>query len=228
MPSHTVYDGQASTGAGLGRDATPRPRSCSLASVLTKNNPTRQHSETFPIHFLRSRRPLRPKPHSSRFVLQSTDQFPTDAEYFTKTAGFANMSSTLDELLQDFEDSGSEAGGDEYGDGLLDDGAVAAGGSGVDDAHVPLNDEDVDEGTGDGEDEDEAMGGVGADDSNAVEDPEEAKAKVEKMHLGGVRDVRTVATLMKSLKPVLEVSPLLPLRGPPFEHGKAFTSLFEQ
>ena len=134
------------------------------------------------------------------------------------------MSSTLDELLQDFEDSGSEAGGEEYGDGLLDDGVVPAGNSGVDDAHVPLNDEDVDEGMGEGEDKDEAMGGVGADDSNAVEDPEEAKAKVEKMHLGGVRDVRTVATLMKSLKPVLEVSPLIPLRGAPFEHGKAFTS----
>ncbi|CCC04934.1 unnamed protein product [Sordaria macrospora k-hell] len=134
------------------------------------------------------------------------------------------MSSTLDELLQDFEDSGSEAGGEEYGDGLLDDGVVPAGNSGVDDAHVPLNDEDVDEGMGEGEDKDEAMGGVGADDSNAVEDPEEAKAKVEKMHLGGVRDVRTVATLMNSLKPVLEVSPLIPLRGAPFEHGKAFTS----
>ena len=118
------------------------------------------------------------------------------------------MSSTLDELLQDFEDSGSEAGGDDYGDGLLDDGVVPTGGSNGDDAHVPLNDEDVDQAMGDGEDEDEAAGGVGADDANAVEDPEEAKAKVERKHLGGVRDVRTVATLMKSLKPVLEVSPL--------------------
>ena len=39
-----------------------------------------------------------------------------------------------------------------------------------------------------------------------VEDEEETKAKVEKMELGGVDDVRSVAKLMKTLEPVLEVS----------------------
>ena len=54
-------------------------------------------------------------------------------------------------------------------------------------------------------DEDEEM--VGAQISELdVEDEEEAKAKVEKMQLGGVDDVRSVAGLMKTLEPVLEVS----------------------
>jgi hypothetical protein len=43
-----------------------------------------------------------------------------------------------------------------------------------------------------------------------VEDEEETKAKVEKMQLGGVDDVRSVAGLMKSLEPVLEVSTPFP------------------
>ncbi len=38
-----------------------------------------------------------------------------------------------------------------------------------------------------------------------VEDEEDAKAKVEKMRLGGVNDVRNVANLMKTLEPILEV-----------------------
>ena len=37
------------------------------------------------------------------------------------------------------------------------------------------------------------------------DDEEARKAKVEKMHLGGVDDVRSVAGLMKVLEPVLEV-----------------------
>ena len=48
-----------------------------------------------------------------------------------------------------------------------------------------------------------------------VEDEEETKAKIEKMQLGGVDDVRSVAGLMRTLEPVLEVSilsfPILPL-----------------
>lgn len=54
-------------------------------------------------------------------------------------------------------------------------------------------------------DEDEEMAGVnnsGVD----VEDEEETKAKVEKMELRAVDDVRSVAQLMKKLEPVLEVS----------------------
>ncbi|KFY08856.1 hypothetical protein V491_08403 [Pseudogymnoascus sp. VKM F-3775] len=39
-----------------------------------------------------------------------------------------------------------------------------------------------------------------------MDDEEVTKAKVEKMQLGGVDDVRSVAGLMKTLEPVLEVS----------------------
>ena len=57
-------------------------------------------------------------------------------------------------------------------------------------------------------DEDEEMSGV-ADTGADVEDEEETKAKVEKMELGAVDDVRSVARLMKTLEPVLEVSTFL-------------------
>jgi U4/U6 small nuclear ribonucleoprotein PRP31 len=57
-------------------------------------------------------------------------------------------------------------------------------------------------------DEDADMAGVN-DTAVDVEDEEETKAKVEKMELGGVDDVRSVAKLMKTLEPVLEVSTFL-------------------
>lgn len=59
--------------------------------------------------------------------------------------------------------------------------------------------------------EDEEMGGVfsgttrGESDLADDDDEEARKAKVEKMQLGGVDDVRSVAGLMKVLEPVLEV-----------------------
>ncbi|KAI9716427.1 MAG: hypothetical protein M1812_005322 [Candelaria pacifica] len=55
-------------------------------------------------------------------------------------------------------------------------------------------------------DEDEEMVNGGATDGalEDVDDEEEAKAKVEKMQLGDVNDVRNVAGLMKTLEPVLE------------------------
>jgi hypothetical protein len=59
---------------------------------------------------------------------------------------------------------------------------------------------------GDEEDIDEEMEGMPTTDD--VEDDEETKAKVEKMKLGGVDDVRSVAVLMKKLDPILEVSNL--------------------
>ncbi|AEO54265.1 hypothetical protein MYCTH_2296654 [Thermothelomyces thermophilus ATCC 42464] len=114
------------------------------------------------------------------------------------------MSTLADELLQDFEGSGSEAGGDEHDDGLfggagLSDGARA---NGEDTAMEEARDEDADE------DEDANMMD-GADESPTSaaagdHDDDDAKAKIEKMQLGGVRDVRTVAGLMKTLMPVLE------------------------
>jgi hypothetical protein len=95
------------------------------------------------------------------------------------------MSTLADELLNDFEDSGSE------GEQVEDEEASAGAQNGM-------------ELDGDEEDVDEEMG--------EVEDEEEAKAKVEKMQLGHVNDVRSVAGLMKILEPVLEVSPQSPLR----------------
>jgi U4/U6 small nuclear ribonucleoprotein PRP31 len=39
-----------------------------------------------------------------------------------------------------------------------------------------------------------------------AEDEEEAKARIEKMQLASVSDVRSVAGLMRQLEPVMEVS----------------------
>lgn len=55
------------------------------------------------------------------------------------------------------------------------------------------------------EDEDSEMGGVDTADLDAYDDAEARKSKVEKLQLGGVEDVRSVAGLMKILEPVLEV-----------------------
>ncbi|KAH8884045.1 Prp31 C terminal domain-containing protein [Thozetella sp. PMI_491] len=108
------------------------------------------------------------------------------------------MSTLADELLQDFEDSGSEAGDDQQ-DNLLGNG-LDANGWRPDGAPIETNDADVEE----EEDQDEEMGGVDGTELNPTDDPEETKAKVEKMQLRGVRDVRAVAGLMKTLGPVLQ------------------------
>lgn len=108
------------------------------------------------------------------------------------------MSTLVDELLQDFEDSGSEQGDERNEDDILGDGDVAPTIS----AHAD-GDMDLDGGEGEGEDMD--MGGFDAV-KKAPEDPEEAKARVEKMQLKGINDVRFVAGLMKTLEPVLKVS----------------------
>ncbi|TVY83376.1 U4/U6 small nuclear ribonucleoprotein Prp31 [Lachnellula suecica] len=116
------------------------------------------------------------------------------------------MSTLADELLQDFEDSGSE--GEEQKDESLfpeDDGATANGHK----AAIASATEDGMELDGDEEEvlEDAEMSGIN-DSGIDVEDEEETKAKVEKMELGNVDDVRSVAKLMKTLEPVLEVSPI--------------------
>jgi U4/U6 small nuclear ribonucleoprotein PRP31 len=56
------------------------------------------------------------------------------------------------------------------------------------------------------EDAEEEVAARGNASTDAVDDEEDTKAKVEKMRLGTVRDVRSVAGLMKTLQPVLEVS----------------------
>lgn len=123
------------------------------------------------------------------------------------------MSTLADELLQDFEDTdGSEAGDEHQDDGFLN-------------GERSLRDVGMD--GDDSEDEEEKDVDMDAPDGDVVEttdDPEEAKAKVEKMQLGGVRDVRNVAGLMKTLQPVLEVS--APCEVPVhFKLDKTFTSI---
>ncbi|KAI4114435.1 MAG: hypothetical protein LQ345_004772, partial [Seirophora villosa] len=111
------------------------------------------------------------------------------------------MSTLADELLNDFEESASE-GDEEQQNGLLQESATppnATSVNGLRDSTSMLLDGDEED---DLASEEEAANAVSKLDN--VEDEEEAKAKVEKMQLGGVSDVRTVAGLMKTLEPVLE------------------------
>jgi U4/U6 small nuclear ribonucleoprotein PRP31 len=112
------------------------------------------------------------------------------------------MATLADELLNDFDDSDDE---NEEQPGLkLDDedaetsnGLLKAESVEPDGTEVRLEDEDMD----DAEEEEEARNGT-----DTLEDEDDTKAKVEKMQLGDVNDVRNVAGLMKTLQPVLEVS----------------------
>lgn len=128
------------------------------------------------------------------------------------------MATLADELLNDFEDTDSEAGDEPQDDGFSNGLVRAQDGGGQANGDVSMT------GGDDVEDEDEDMddGDVKID---ATEDPEETKAKVEKMQLGGVRDVRSVARLMKTLEPVLEVSSPYDL-SIGLEHDNPFTSIF--
>jgi U4/U6 small nuclear ribonucleoprotein PRP31 len=116
------------------------------------------------------------------------------------------MSTLADELLQDFEDSGSD--GEQQNEGLFPDANAKSGLNGHATGYSGMNgsmDLDGDEEEADEDDDMAGMQTSGLDE----EDEEEAKAKVEKMQLGGVDDVRSVAGLMKTLEPVLEVSDFL-------------------
>ncbi|MCJ1423961.1 U4/U6-U5 snRNP complex subunit prp31 [Sticta canariensis] len=121
------------------------------------------------------------------------------------------MSTLADELLNDFEDSESEGEADRQ-NGFLHDApsspsSTAAIGrrqssSAIDSAGVMVLDVDEED------DEDEEMTNgdpLASGRLEDAEDEEEAKAKVEKMQLGGINDVRNVAGLMKTLEPVLQV-----------------------
>ena len=107
------------------------------------------------------------------------------------------MSTLAEELLNDFGDDGSEDGSEVGSDSRPQEQSLhdTNGANGIEDESV--------------EDEDDEDG-PGLDD---VDNEEEAKAKVEKMQLGGVSDVRSVAGLMKTLEPVLEVG--LPFHSTP-------------
>ncbi|KAI4122682.1 MAG: hypothetical protein LQ347_006422, partial [Umbilicaria vellea] len=119
------------------------------------------------------------------------------------------MSTLADDLLNDFADSGSEGEGEQQ-NGLLHDEATPPP-SGIANGHsrkstaieqdggMELDDDEEEVG-----DEDEEMANADMLKVDDVEDEEEAKAKVEKMQLGSVNDVRSVASLMRTLEPVLE------------------------
>lgn len=113
------------------------------------------------------------------------------------------MSTLADELLQDFEDFGSD-------EEVADDGAI--------EGEAPTNGKPTigDMSEGEEEEEDEEMTDVVDEAKILGDDAEEAKVKVEKMKLGVVKDVRSVATLMDTLGPVLEVR--IPMSCPPFYH----------
>ncbi|KAI1349593.1 hypothetical protein F5Y01DRAFT_180127 [Xylaria sp. FL0043] len=114
------------------------------------------------------------------------------------------MSTLADELLQDFEDSGSENGDVQNDTGLdLDDGAALSP-PGRDNAQdhgdMMLDGDEEDE-----QDEDEDMAGMDRPMSAMdMEDEEAAKARVEKMQLGNVNDVRKVTSVMDKLEPLLK------------------------
>ncbi|KAL8925970.1 MAG: hypothetical protein Q9172_001973 [Xanthocarpia lactea] len=114
------------------------------------------------------------------------------------------MSTLADELLNDFEDSGSE-GEEDTQNGFLGESAtppIAGQTNGHKEHSSMILDGDEEE----DDEEDEGEHGMQNGDLKLedADDEEEAKAKVEKMQLGGVSDVRTVAGLMKTLEPVLE------------------------
>ena len=132
------------------------------------------------------------------------------------------MSTLADELLQDFEDSDSE-GEDQQNGGLFPDNEDAKLGLNSHATGIQATNGSM-EVDGDEEEVDEDDEMVGAQMSELdVEDEEETKAKVEKMQLGGVDDVRSVAGLMKTLEPVLEVSTPVSPRSSHMEDSR-FTS----
>jgi len=112
------------------------------------------------------------------------------------------MTTIADELLNDFEDDGDEE--QEQNEGFLgEDVSTTLGAASANGAHQDME-LDGDE---EAPDEADADGAVpGHVNMNNAEDEEETKARVEKMQLHSVGDVRSVAGLMKQLEPVLEVS----------------------
>ncbi|KAH7026341.1 Prp31 C terminal domain-containing protein [Microdochium trichocladiopsis] len=111
------------------------------------------------------------------------------------------MSTLADELLQDFEDSGSDRE-DVQSDGGLDGVTGPSLRAEVDDDEDMQLDGD-EEPFEDGGD-DHQMGGLDGVVAEVPEDDDEAKAAVEKMQLGAVKDVRKVSTIMDRLQPLLK------------------------
>lgn len=122
----------------------------------------------------------------------------------------ADMATVADELLNDFEDSGSE-GEEEVDQNEFNEDGVSSipAANGLDKPSDPSEKQGGMELDDDEEDiDDDDMEGAVQGTAQEAEDEEEAKERVEKMQLGGVSDVRSVASLMKTLDPILEVSTL--------------------
>ena len=118
------------------------------------------------------------------------------------------MATIADELLNDFEESGSENEDEQTNRQIFDDHGgteqdTVAGqpsGSGQNGSMVLDGDEEE-------PDEEDLAGGVPSHlKMDDPEDEEETKARVEKMELHNVGDVRSVAGLMKQLEPIIKVS----------------------
>ncbi len=85
---------------------------------------------------------------------------------------------------------------------------------------------DGDEDDADVQDEEMANGdSLNGDPLGNAGDEEDAKAKVEKMQLGGINDVGSVAGLMKTLEPVLQVGAPSPFRSVLVLEVRGFTSI---
>lgn len=119
------------------------------------------------------------------------------------------MTTIANELLNDFEDSGSE-NEEEQNEGYYPDGENGTYTGTNGDSTVKRGSEGM---VLEDDEEEEEDGDVGLEDGapshlkmEADEDEEETKARVEKMELKAVSDVRSVAVLMKQLDPVMEVS----------------------
>ncbi|KAI1776696.1 pre-mRNA splicing factor [Hypoxylon cercidicola] len=108
------------------------------------------------------------------------------------------MSTLAEELLQDFEDSGSENGEEQNDTGLDLDGPAVGPPPSHENGGMILDGDEEEE-----PDEDEEMGGMNGT-LEPAEDEEANKAKVEKMQLGGVKDIRKVTTVMDRLDPLLK------------------------
>ena len=114
------------------------------------------------------------------------------------------MATLAEELLNDFEDTGSE-GEDQHSQDNGDTNLVASAQTDNDASHnetgMELDDDEEEVGNADIANR---LSGTKAD--QEAEDAEETKARIEKLQLRKVNDVRSVAGLMKTLAPVLEVS----------------------
>ncbi|KAI0391609.1 hypothetical protein F5Y17DRAFT_399459 [Xylariaceae sp. FL0594] len=112
------------------------------------------------------------------------------------------MSTLADELLQDFEDSGSE-NGDVQPDAAnihLDGPTLSDGDDTGTHYDMMLDGDEEAEPENDGDEDMTGMDDV----VNTVEDEDAARARVEKMQLGHVKDVRKVTSVMDRLDPLLK------------------------